>query len=140
MFPSLLIASLLSCNAAVPGLRQDVAPGVELIARISDARITESSGVVTSRRYVNVLWTHNDGGGPKKQVLYAINREGKTHAAIPVIGPRFHDWEDIAIDDAGHLFLGDIGNNDSKANTLAVYEIDEPDPSSSTSSISPKRG
>ena len=62
-----------------------------------------------------MFWTHNDGGGPKKQVLYAIDREGNTRAAFPVIGATFHDWEDIAIDDAGHLYLGDIGNNDSQA-------------------------
>ena len=61
-----------------------------------------------------MFWTHNDGGGPKKQVLYAIDREGKTRAAFPVIGVTLHDWEDIAIDDAGHLYLGDIGNNDAK--------------------------
>ena len=52
----------------------------------------------------------------------------------------FHDWEDIAIDDAGRLFLGDIGNNDAKRDMLAVYEIDEPDPSANISAISPKRG
>lgn len=137
---SLLIASLSACDAAEPKPRQEFAPGVQLIARIKDPRITESSGVVASRRYANLLWTHNDGGGPKKQVLYAIDREGKTRTAIPIIGPRFHDWEDIAIDDAGHLFLGDIGNNDSKADTLAVYEIDEPDPASGVSAVSPNRG
>ena len=139
VFSSLLLALLTACNAAEPELGQEVAPGVRLIARIGDTRIVESSGVVASRRHPNVLWTHNDGGGPKKQVLYAIDREGKTHAAIPVIGPRFHDWEDVAIDDAGHLYLGDIGNNDSTEDTLAVYEIDEPDPASVTS-VSPTRG
>ena len=97
---------------AEPQPGKEIAPGVRLVARISDLRITESSGVIASRRYPDVFWTHNDGGGPKKQVLYAIDREGKTRAAFPVVGPRFHDWEDIAIDDAGHLYLGDIGNND----------------------------
>ena len=131
---------LVTGNAAEPKPDQEIAPGVRLISRISDVRIAESSGVVASRRYANVFWTHNDGGGPKKQVLYAIDREGNTHAAFPVTGPTFHDWEDIAIDDAGHLYLGDIGNNDSKADALAVYEIDEPDPASSVSFVSPKRG
>jgi hypothetical protein len=52
----------------------------------------------------------------------------------------FQDWEDIAIDDAGHLYVGDIGNNDAKRDTLYVYEIDEPDPAATTGDISPKRG
>ena len=62
----------------------------------------------------NVFWTHNDGGGPKKQVLYAISRQGKTRVYFPVVGVTLHDWEDLAIDSAGHLYIGDIGNNDSK--------------------------
>ena len=69
-----------------------------------------------------------------------IDLEGRTRAAFQVTGPRFHDWEDIAIDDAGHLYLGDIGNNESREDKLAVYEIDEPDPTSGTGSVSPKRG
>lgn len=140
LLSSLLIASLAASQVAEPAPGQEIAPGVRLIARINDWRIKESSGVIASRRYPDVFWTHNDGGGPKKQILYAIDREGKTRAAFQVTGPRFHDWEDIAIDNAGHLYLGDIGNNDSKEDRLTVYEIDEPDPTSGTGSVSPKRG
>src|SRR6266699_518199 len=137
LLASLLVALLNACNAAEPG--QEIAPGVRLLAYIRDPRIKESSGVVASRRYADVFWTHNDGGGAKKQVLYAIDRKGNTRASFPVVGVALHDWEDIAIDDAGHLFIGDIGNNDSKRDTLAVYEIDEPNPQASTGPISPKR-
>ena len=140
---TLLLFSLVSlawCDAAEPKPGKEIAPGVRLLARMSDRHITESSGVVASRRYSNVFWTHNDGGGPKKQVLYAIDREGDTRAAFPVTGATFRDWEDIAIDDAGHLYLGDIGNNDARRDTLTVHEIEEPDPATNTGSISPKRG
>src|SRR5438128_3083784 len=132
----LLAASPTAGNAAEPG--QEIAPGVRLVARINDPRIKESSGVVASRRYTDVFWTHNDGGGPKKQVLYAIDREGDTRTSFPVIAVTLHDWEDIAIDDAGHLYIGDIGNNDSKRDTLAVYEIDEPNPQAGAGVVSPK--
>jgi len=137
LFASLLAASPTAGKAAEPG--QKIAPGVRLLARISDPRIKESSGVVASRRYADVFWTHNDGGGPKKQVLYAIDREGNTRAFFSVVNVTLHDWEDIAIDDAGHLYIGDIGNNDSKRDALAVYEIEEPNPQASTGAISPKR-
>jgi hypothetical protein len=137
LLASLLAALLNACNAAEPG--KEIAPGVRLFAYIRDPRIKESSGVVASRRYADVFWTHNDGGGPKKQVLYAIDREGNTRASFPVIGVTLHDWEDIAIDDAGHLYIGDIGNNDSKRDTLAVYEIDEPNPQAGAGPISLKR-
>ena len=45
--------------------------------------------------------------------------------AIPNI-----DWEDIACDDQGHLYLGDIGNNTRALPLRAIYRIDEPDPNS----------
>jgi hypothetical protein len=137
LLASLLAAFVNACNAAEPG--QEIAHGVRLFAYIRDPRIKESSGVVASRRYADVFWTHNDGGGPKKQVLYAIDRGGNTRASFPVIGVTLHDWEDIAIDSAGHLYIGDIGNNDSKRDALAVYEIDEPNPQAGTGSIAPKR-
>jgi hypothetical protein len=138
LLASLLAASLTAAGNAVDS-GQEIAPGVRLLARMRDARIEESSGIVASRRYADVFWTHNDGGGPKKQVLYAIDRKSNTRASFPVVGVTLHDWEDIAIDDAGHLYIGDIGNNDSKRDTLAVYEIDEPNPQAGTGPISVKR-
>src|SRR6266550_6458767 len=84
LLASLLAASLTAGNATELG--EEIAPGVRLVARISDPLIKESSGVVASRRYADVFWTHNDGGGPKKQVLYAIDREGNTRAFFSVLG------------------------------------------------------
>jgi len=42
------------------------------------------------------------------------------------------DWEDIAIDDQGHLYLGDIGNNGGAMPLRVIYRINEPDPGSPT--------
>jgi hypothetical protein len=81
-----------------------------------------------------VLWTHNDGGG-KRQDLYAISRAGQTVSDFGVTGAWLDDWEDIAIDDRGHLFLGDIGDNDLSRQTIGVHQIDEPDLSANPSSI-----
>jgi len=141
LFAAWLATSLAGCRKAGSEPQRDyaIAPGVIELGRIRDARITESSGVVASRRYPKVFWTHNDGGGPKKQILYAIGREGTTIAAFPVVGAEFYDWEDIAIDDSGHLYVGDIGNNDAKRTTLAVYEIDEPNPAERSVAVPVKR-
>ena len=111
-----------------------LAPGVLAIGRIANPRITESSGVVVSRKDPGVLWTHNDGGG-KRQVLYAITRTGGSLADYHVTGALLEDWEDIAIDDKGHLFLGDIGDNDRNRPTIAVHQVDEPDASTNRSGI-----
>jgi hypothetical protein len=111
-----------------------VAPGVQLVGRLQSAAITESSGLTASWRQTNVFWTHNDGGG-KRQVLFAINRSGQLLGQWRVTGAALEDWEDIGIDDRGHLFLADIGNNDAKRTTLAVYQVAEPDVTGSTASL-----
>src|SRR5207344_1543529 len=114
-------------------------PGVFQIGRIENPHITESSGVAASRQYPGVFWTHVDGGWPKKQVLYAIDREGKSLGAFFVTDALLVDWEDISIDDQKHLFVGDIGNNDAKRTELAVYQLDEPDPKSKRGFVRPTR-
>jgi len=86
--------------------------------------ISESSGLVASRHYPGVLWTHNDGG---PQFLFAVNRFGKLLGAVWVPG-NLIDWEDIAIDNAGNLYLADTGG-DGKARThVAVHRAREPNP------------
>jgi len=132
-----MLCALTACgaqsNPALPKGKR-VAPGVLAIGRITNPHITESSGVVVSRKDPGVLWTHNDGGG-KRQVLYAINRTGASLGDFHVTGALLEDWEDIAIDDQGHLFLGDIGDNDQNRSTVAVHQVDEPDLTASRSGI-----
>jgi len=129
-----------SPKAAKSSVAKEVAPGVLQLGRISHPRISESSGLVASRQYPGVFWTHNDGGGFKKQVLYAITREGKFLTEFHVAGALLLDWEDLAVDGEHHLFVGDIGNNGAERTSLAVYQIDEPDPKAGGTSIEIKRG
>ncbi len=117
----------------------EVAPDVRLIGHLTHPRITESSGVVASRQFPGVLWTHNDGGGVRKQVLYAITRTGKSLREFGVADAVLYDWEDIAIDDEKHLFIGDLGNNDGRRSEVAVYQIDEPDPNSAAGLVQTRR-
>ena len=105
---------------------REVADDVLLIGKIEHRLITESSGITVSRRNPELFWTHNDGGG-RRQVLYAITRTGQSVAEFRVTGAVLEDWEDIAADSQGHLFLGDIGNNDAKRSSIAVHQVDEPD-------------
>lgn len=135
-----LFAVALAAQAQAPALAYsgksaEVAPGILHIGRINHPRITESSGIVPSRQFGGVFWTHNDGGGYKKQVLYGITREGRIVAEFRVRNALLHDWEDLAIDAAGHLYLADIGNNNATRTELAVYEIDEPDPKCGRSAV-----
>jgi hypothetical protein len=95
-------------------------------ARIKSGAIKESSGLVASRRYPGVFWTHNDSGnGPD---LFAIRADGSVLRRFRIHGIENVDWEDIAIDDAGHLYVGDIGDNFGRHESRTIYKIDEPDP------------
>ena len=137
LLPFIAWLSATACDAQSPkpaNPPREVAPGVLQVGRITNPRITESSGIVASRQYPGVFWTHTDGGGGKKQLLFAINREGQTSGEFFVAGASISDWEDIAIDDQHHLFVGDIGNNNAAKTQIAVHQINEPDPKSRTPS------
>ena len=135
----ILFCALTSCRAASNETPPDgklVEPGVLLVGKIQHPHLTESSGLVVSRKDPAVFWTHNDGGG-KRQVLYAMTRHGQPLAEYRITGAVLDDWEDLAIDDAGHLFLADTGNNDAKPITMRVHQINEPDIKASTTGIAP---
>jgi len=110
---------------------QLVAPGVLRVGIMTDPDLTESSGLVASRNFPGVFWTHNDHGDAPK--LFAIIREGGTIGKFKVTGATISDWEDISIDDSGNLYIADIGNNDLNRNEVQVYQITEPHPRGSGS-------
>ena len=92
---------------------------------IRHAAVRESSGLVASRRFPDVFWTHNDKGNAP--VLYAIDRTGALLAEFHV-NASHDDWEDVAADGDGNLYVGNIGNNDAARKWLEVHRLAEPDP------------
>ncbi|WDE98795.1 hypothetical protein PQO03_13210 [Lentisphaera profundi] len=89
--------------------------------------ISESSGLVKSRSYPNLYWTHNDSGG--KTRLYALRFEDNAQSSIEAVldlkGVKNQDWEDISIDINGNLYVSDTGNNSQKRKFLHFYVISE---------------
>src|SRR5436189_99390 len=65
-------------------------------------------------------------GAPKHQ--NELVRGGHTVGEFRLVEVRLHDWEDIAIDEQNFLYVGDLGNNELRRHELAVYRIDEPNP------------
>ncbi|HJW61713.1 MAG TPA: hypothetical protein VJ931_18930, partial [Actinomycetota bacterium] len=102
--------------------------GAEVVVRLEDPRIYESSGLALSRRHRAVLWTHNDSGGDP--ALYAVGADGRTLATLTLAGAEARDWEAMAAgrDDGGRpaLFVGDIGDNNGVWPEVAVYRVAEP--------------
>ena len=89
-------------------------------------KVDESSGIVSSRTYPGILWTHEDNGLSNN--LYAVDGQGDFIFKASVSGAMNVDWEDIAIDGEGYLYVADSGNNKNKRKDLLVYKIREPNP------------
>jgi hypothetical protein len=121
--------SLLSC-AYTPWKPDAELGSAWAVHHIEAEAIAESSGLVASRNHPGVFWTHNDSGDVPR--LFAIDASGALLSEFRVAGATHRDWEDIAADDAGHLFVGDFGNNANDRRDLVIYRIPEPDPSAET--------
>ncbi|MEJ7637939.1 MAG: hypothetical protein WKF75_08150 [Singulisphaera sp.] len=107
---------------------------LERLGRLDHPAIREASGIVKSRRHPGIFWVHNDSGNPP--ALFAVTREGNLIREYSIAVPNV-DWEDVAIDDDGHLYLGEIGNNDGRLPLRAIYRIDEPDPTRASATTLP---
>ncbi len=103
---------------------KEVAPGIRLVGMIDHPQLKECSGVVPGRASTNLFWMHSDGRRP---VLYAVQRSGHSVGTHVVAVTALEDWEDIARDAAGHLYVADIGNNDAVRKQLVVHQIAEPE-------------
>jgi hypothetical protein len=100
-------------------------PAWREIARVDDAALDELSGIVASRQHPGVLWAHNDSKNAPE--LFALRADGRVLARFAVAADNV-DWEDIAVDDEGGLWLCDCGNNDNRRRDLRLLRLSEPDP------------
>jgi hypothetical protein len=139
-------AIVLTCVLTIAiAVADEEAAALEPTAKIQIEDVHESSGIIASRRYPGVFWTHNDSDDSAR--LFAQHRDGSAvfpqglgdYHGLKLVGAFNHDWEDIALDDDGNLYVGDIGNNNSNRRDLAIYIVPEPDPSATLSTLSVKR-
>ncbi len=80
----------------------------------------ENSGLAWSDKE-GFFWTHNDSGG--KSELYRVNKSGDLDSVWVVPGAVNVDWEDLARDDEGNIYIGDFGNNSQKRKNLMIYKM-----------------
>jgi hypothetical protein len=114
-------------------------------SRVSFAQIFEPSGIIKSRKLQNVYWTHNDSGDLAR--IFAITRNGRIikspgslmYRGITLKGAENVDWEDIAVDGKGNIYIADTGDNVHLRESLYVYVIKEPEPNREQSIISLKK-
>ena len=128
------LLNLLSCLALLVSGTALRGQGPEVVhtvlGSVQSPEITETSGVVFSRRNPGVVFLHNDSGDSPR--IFAIDLEGRHLATIDLSShiPSVKDPEDLATytDPSGthFLFLGDIGDNAQSRSDIVVYRFEEP--------------
>ncbi len=90
------------------------------VKKINDLpkKMYETSGLVVVDDY---LVTHNDGGN--RSELYVLDKSGKHLKTIKIANAKNYDWEDLALDKKGNLYIGDFGNNYNQRQNLKIHII-----------------
>jgi hypothetical protein len=70
------------------------------------------------------IWMINDGGN--KNEIYGVSKKGNIKKVLKV-NAKNNDWEDLATDKAGNLFIGDFGNNLNTRQDLVILKIKNED-------------
>ncbi|WP_297706448.1 hypothetical protein [uncultured Eudoraea sp.] len=86
-------------------------------------KMDENSGMVVGRD--STVWMINDSGGADK--IYQINFKGKYVKQLEVKNAKNKDWEELARDIDGNVYIADTGNNANKRKDLVIYKIPNPD-------------
>jgi hypothetical protein len=87
--------------------------------------IGETSGLALST-HQPTFWTHNDGGNPTE--LYQINLKGEEINRLKLPKLTNTDWEDLAQDPQGNLYIADVGNNQNQRKDLTIYKLNPSQP------------
>lgn len=82
--------------------------------------INENSGLAKAWQE-DYYWTINDSGGNTE--LYMINPKGRVFDTLLVNDSKNIDWEDLAKDDKGNIYVGDFGNNGQNRKDLTIYKF-----------------
>jgi len=125
LIPGLLIALLVVVViASLAGKADAETSAPQVVSRLSDGRINESSGLVLSADDDDRAYTVNDSGGAP--VVYTVSvSTGRTLGAATVDAD-FVDTEALSSDGAGTLWVADTGDNQASRTDVALYALSEP--------------
>ena len=98
---------------------------VNLFAQHSEQKVNISKELkeISGLEKLNdsVLIAINDGGN--EAILYFINLQGEIIKKTLVSNAVNNDWEDLALDNQGNLYIADAGNNLSQRRDLCVLKV-----------------
>ncbi len=88
------------------------------LKKLAALPVDEVSGI----EYVDgMLWALEDHGN--KNRIYKVGFDGKLEQQITLKDVKNNDWEEIASDNQGNLYIGDFGNNENDRIDLAIYKV-----------------
>lgn len=84
-------------------------------------KMHETSGLLLYKK--EFLITQNDGGN--KSEIYILNLKGENVKTIDIEDAKNTDWEDLAQDKEGNIYIGDFGNNNNDRKKLQILIVKE---------------
>ncbi len=122
----LLFFALLSVNSAAFGQTLIITQLCEL-----PSEVIETSGLENGPD--DCFWTHNDSGNPS--VLYCLDTTGVIQRTVTVVGDANTDWEDLAKDNLGNMYIGNFGNNSLNRTDLRIVKVPSIDTCTATTYV-----
>ena len=103
---------------------------IPVVNDLARTDLLEISGVAASRVNPGTLYIHNDSGNPNQ--VYLTNGNGDNQGTLTLTPVGNRDWEDIAVGPGpvpgkNYVYVGDIGDNNSKYPSVFIYRFAEPD-------------
>ncbi|KAA9332219.1 hypothetical protein F0P96_12100 [Hymenobacter busanensis] len=89
------------------------------------AEVPESSGLARGPE-PGTFYTHGDHGNTP--TLYLVRQSGELVRRVEIPGIQQEDWESVAQDAQGRLYIGDCGNNSNTRQDLTIYRVDPNNP------------
>lgn len=84
--------------------------------------VYESSGIAVESP--NRIWSHNDAGNTNE--LFCFDTTGNLVRTLLILNVSNIDWEDLARDDEGRIYINDAGNNENNRTDLKICRIPNP--------------
>ena len=101
---------------------------VSWAGHIQNKRLAESSGLASSNRYDQVLWSMNDSGNAPE--LFALSTQGDDLGTWTLEETVQSDWEalsDFVLDGQPYLLIADVGDNFRWKPVHSLIVVKEPD-------------
>lgn len=86
-------------------------------------KLEENSGLAIANK--TAVWVIEDGGNLDE--IYKVDFNGNIKRKFEVTNAKNEDWEDLAQDPKGNLYIGDFGNNSNDRKDLVIYKLNNPD-------------